>query len=414
MRRIVHRFNELGQLPTPDHGNPDAFSRISRIDTPIKHGGLPSGHLAVPFKSALEARETGELTMTRALLVWVCLTFAVLAQQSQAQTLSVTTVTRPPFSYAEDGAQTGFSMDLLQALAEALNWDYSVDRVEAFGDMLSAVQDGTADLAVANISITAARETQMDFSQPIFEAGLQIMVPSDAARRPSLLHALLSVELFIAIGLAFAILLGGGMLMWGFERRAQPYFDRKLNEAWFPSFWWALNLVVNGGFEERMPRTPFGRLLGVVLVVSSLFIVSVFTARITSVMTVDAISGNVNSVNDLYGKQVGTISNSTAANFLNRREIEFAGYENLDDMLAAFQDKELDAVVFDAPILSYYAAHEGRRIASMTGGIFLRENYGIAFPTGSPLVEDVNQALLALREDGTYDEIYRKWFGVRN
>ncbi|WP_424831704.1 transporter substrate-binding domain-containing protein [Ruegeria sp.] len=350
----------------------------------------------------------------RALFALICLTFAVLAQQSQAQSLTVTTVTRPPFSYVEDGAQTGFSMDLLEALSEALNWDYSVNRVEGFGDMLSAVQDGSADLAIANISITASRETMMDFSQPIFEAGLQIMVPSDAARRPSLLQALLSRELFIAIGLAFAILLGGGMLMWGFERRAQPYFDRKLNEAWFPSFWWALNLVVNGGFEERMPRTPFGRLLGVVLVVSSLFIVSVFTARITSVMTVDAISGNVNSVNDLYGKQVGTISGSTAANFLNRREIEFAGYNDLDSLLAAFTGKDLDAVVFDAPILSYFAAHDGRRIATMTGGIFLRENYGIAFPTGSPLVEEVNQALLALREDGTYDEIYRKWFGMRN
>ena len=49
----------------------------------------------------------------------------------------------------------------------------------------------------------------------------------------------------------------------------------------------------------------------------------------------------------------------------------------------------------------------------MTGGVFLRENYGIVFPTGSPLVEDVNQALLGLREDGTYDQIYRKWFGTR-
>lgn len=352
--------------------------------------------------------------MIRALFALVCLAFTVLAQQSQAQTLNVTTVTRPPFSFVEDGVQTGFSMDLLEALAGSLNWEYSVDRVGAFNDMLGAVQDGSADLAIANISITAARETRMDFSQPIFEAGLQIMIPSEAARRPSLLHALLSRELFIAIGLAFALLLGGGMLMWSFERRSQPYFDRKLKEAWFPSFWWALNLVVNGGFEERMPRTPFGRLLGVILVVSSLFIVSVFTARITSVMTVDAISGSVNSVNDLYGKQVGTITGSTAASFLNRREIEFTGYSGLDDMLAAFENKDLDAVVFDAPILSYYASHEGRRIATMTGGIFLRESYGIAFPTGSPLVEDVNQALLALREGGTYEEIYRKWFGVRN
>ncbi|NOC92157.1 transporter substrate-binding domain-containing protein [Ruegeria atlantica] len=352
--------------------------------------------------------------MKRAFYALICLTFAVLAQQSMAQSLTVTTVTRPPFSYVEDGAETGFSMDLLAALSEALNWDYSINRVDSFSDMLEAVQNGSADLAVANISITALRETQMDFSQPIFEAGLQIMVPSEAARQPSLLHALLSKELFIAIGLAFAILLGGGMLMWSFERSAQPYFDRKLNEAWFPSFWWALNLVVNGGFEERMPRTPFGRLLGVVLVVSSLFIVSVFTARITSVMTVDAITGSVNSVNDLYGKSVGTITDSTAASFLNRRDIEFTGYPGLEQMLDAFQSKQLDAVVFDAPILSYYAAHEGRRTASMTGGVFLRENYGIAFPTGSPLVEDVNQALLSLREDGTYDEIYRKWFGMRN
>lgn len=352
--------------------------------------------------------------MKRLLYALICLTFAVFAQQSQAQSLTVSTVTRPPFSYVEDGAQTGFSMELLEALSNALGWEYSVNRVDAFADMLDTVQDGTADLAIANISITASRETSMDFSQPIFESGLQIMVPSEATRRPSLLHALLSRELFIAIGLAFAILLGGGMLMWSFERRAQPYFDRKLNEAWFPSFWWALNLVVNGGFEERMPRTAFGRLLGVILVVSSLFIVSVFTARITSVMTVDAITGNVNSVNDLYGKQVGTITGSTAANFLIRREIEFAGYDGLDEMLSAFENEELAAVVFDAPILSYYASHEGRKMASVTGGIFLRENYGIAFPTGSPLVEDVNQALLALREDGTYDEIYRKWFGVRN
>ncbi|KIC40694.1 glutamine ABC transporter substrate-binding protein [Ruegeria sp. ANG-R] len=352
--------------------------------------------------------------MKRVFFALICLTFATFAQQSQAQTLTVTTVTRPPFSFVEDGAQSGFSMDLLAALSESLGWDYSINRVDSFGEMLSAVQDGSADMAIANISITAMRETRMDFTQPIFEAGLQIMVPSEAARQPSLLHALLSRELFIAIGLAFAILLGGGMLMWSFEKRAQPYFDRKLNEAWFPSFWWALNLVVNGGFEERMPRTPFGRLLGVVLVVSSLFIVSVFTARITSVMTVDAITGNVNSINDLYGKQVGTIADSTAANFLNRREIEFTGYGDLQEMLTAFTDKELDAVVFDAPILSYYASHEGRRLATMTGGIFLRENYGIAFPTGSPLVEDVNQALLSLREDGTYDEIYRKWFGSRN
>lgn len=337
-----------------------------------------------------------------------------LVQPVAAQTLSVTTVTRPPFSMTENGADTGFSIELLRALAQSLDWEFSIDRVDRFADMLSAVQDGQADLAIANISITSARETTMDFSQPIFEAGLQIMVPAGQAREPSLFRALMSADLLAALGVAFLILFGGGMLMWIFERRAQPYFERPLNEAWFPSFWWALNVVVNGGFEERMPRTPFGRLFGVILVVSSLFIVSVFVAKITAVMTVDAINASLSSVNDLYGRRVGTVSGSTAASFLDRREIAYAGFTGLDGLIAAFEDGKLEAVVFDAPILSYYATHEGQRVATMAGPVFLRENYGIVFPTGSPLVEEVNQALLALREDGTYEAIYRKWFGHRD
>ena len=346
-------------------------------------------------------------------LVVLSLVASLWAQSSAAQVLTVSTVTRPPFSMVEDGQDTGFSIDLLRALAERLNWQLKIMRVEDFSDMLSLVTTQQADMAIANISITSAREAVMDFSQPIFEAGLQIMVPSDRLRSPSFWRALLSRDLLIAIAVSFVLLIGGGMLMWLFERRAQPYFDRPAKDAWFPSFWWALNLVVNGGFEERVPQSVFGRLFGVLLVISSLFVVSLFVARITSVMTVEAINGSVNSVNDLYGQRVGTIKGSTAAGFLHRREIDFKGYDGLEPLLAGFEAGHIEAVVFDAPVLSYYAIHQSENMASMAGPVFLRENYGMIFPTGSLLVEDANQALLAIREDGTYDAIYRKWFGAK-
>lgn len=339
---------------------------------------------------------------------------AVLTVQASAQTLTVSTVTRPPFSLVQNGSDTGFSIDLLEALAEAQGWDYTIVRHDQFGEMLKAAETGASDLAIANISITAAREEIMDYSQPIFESGLQIMVPVAAADSTSLLRALMSSDLLWAIGIAFLVLFCGGMLMWLFERRAQPYFDRSATEALFPSFWWALNLVVNGGFEERVPRTFVGRIFAVLLVVSSLFIVSVFVAKITSVMTVAAISGNVNGINDLYGRRVATIENSTAAAFLDRRDIDFVGFNSLEPMLRAFEDGDVNAVVFDAPILSYYVSHEGEGIGAMAGAVFRRENYGILFPAGSPLVEDVNRTLLALRENGTYDTIYRRWFGNVN
>ncbi|WP_293572971.1 transporter substrate-binding domain-containing protein [Phaeobacter sp.] len=335
----------------------------------------------------------------------------LLGGPAAAEILTISTVTRPPFSMPDGDRETGFSIDLVRSIADRLGWEYEIVRTDTFGGMLDLVEDGAVDMAAANISITAARETVMDFSHPIFESGLRIMVSADDVSQPSLLRVLFSADLMIAIVVAVVLLMGGGMMMWGLERRAQPYFDRPLKEAWFPSFWWALNLVVNGGFEERVPRTPIGRVFGVILVVASLFVVSLFVAKITAVMTVEAISGSINSVNDLYGKKVSTISESTAARFLDRRDISYRGYTDLTTLLQDFETGAADVVVFDAPVLDHYMERDGQAHGHPVGQVFLREDYGLLLPDGSPHLEQVNQTLLALRESGEYADIYRKWFG---
>ncbi|MGH1355426.1 MAG: transporter substrate-binding domain-containing protein [Thalassovita sp.] len=348
--------------------------------------------------------------MSRIILALVALV-TLWPAKSMSQELVVGTVTRPPFSMSLAGTDLGFSIDLWDALAESTGRAYRIERFDSFGGMLEAVQTSEIDLAIANISITASREELMDFSQPIFSAGLQIMthVERDGA---SLWKALVNKELVLSVILAFAALLGVGMLMWWLERRHQEYFDKPAKQAMFPAFWWALNLVVNGGFEERVPRTALGRLMGVGLVITSLFFVSVFVAYVTSVMTVDAITSNVNSVNDLYGRRVGTVAGSTAANFMDKRDLDYREYDGLDQVLASFETKELDAVVFDAPILAYYVKTRAQGHAQMNGPVFLRENYGIAASTGSPLIEEINRTLLTMRETGRYNEIYESWFGL--
>ena len=44
-------------------------------------------------------------------------------------------------------------------------------------------------------------------------------------------YASLIVAIALAIFIALGFLLGLGMLMWVFERRAQPYFDKPASEA---------------------------------------------------------------------------------------------------------------------------------------------------------------------------------------
>jgi polar amino acid transport system substrate-binding protein len=311
-----------------------------------------------------------------------------------------------------DGIDTGFSVDLLNAVAAELDLAITYDRKNSFSEMLGAVQDGSVDAAIANISITAERERLMDFSQPIFESGVQVMMSAEASSSTTMLKALFTRQIGLAVLAALVLLFGGGMLMWVFERHKQPYFDRSARDAAFPAFWWALNLVVNGGFEERMPQSRPGRFFAVILVVSSLFIVSIFVAQITAALTISAIQSNIETINDLDGRPVGTIAGSTSAAYLDQRGIAFREYADLQTLLVDFEEEALDAVVFDGPILAYYVRTQGNGGAHLLERVYKPENYGMVFQTGSNRREDVDQAMLRLREDGTYEDLLIKWFGA--
>ena len=72
-----------------------------------------------------------------ALVLWVL--FQPQPAVAQSDNLTITTVTRPPFSMTQDGADTGFSIDLLSAIAADLDLEFSINRVDSFADMLGAV-----------------------------------------------------------------------------------------------------------------------------------------------------------------------------------------------------------------------------------------------------------------------------------
>lgn len=48
---------------------------------------------------------------------------------------------------------------------------------------------------------------------------------------------------------------------------------------------------------------------------------------------------------------------------------------------------------------------------TVVGPIFESFDFGIALPNGSPLREELNTAILRMREDGTRERILEKWLG---
>lgn len=333
------------------------------------------------------------------------------AVQAQQEELRFLTIERPPFAFDEDGEAAGFSIDLMHQIAGELGREVSFTFTDAFPTMLDGVQRGGFDGAIANISITSEREADMDFSRPIYASGLQVMV-SGTASGSSIWDIIFRWELLVWVALAFGVLFGLGMLMWLLERRNQEYFDLGAKDAMFPSFWWALNLVINGGFEVTVPRSVLGRILGVTMVVSSLFIVSIFVANITAAMTVDAISGNIRSLDDLRGRNVGTTLGSTSSAFLEQRDVSHVTYDSFQELTTEFEAGQLEAIVFDGPILAHYLKNAKDVEAYLLERLFRPEDYGIALPQGSPLREPINRILLRFEETGRYDELKEAWFGA--
>jgi len=327
--------------------------------------------------------------------------------------LIVTTIERPPFVIKTDQGLAGFSVELWQAIAADINRDFRFEPVAQFSNMLDRVKRREADAAIANITITSQREEVMDFTQPMFDAGLKVMV-LETGTSVGLLGAIFNLEMLALIALSFLLLFGAANLMWWFEHRIQPYFQYPYREGVFRSFWWSLNVIVNGGFEERIPQTRWGRVFAVFLVFASLFIVSAFVAKITATLTVGELQSQIQSYSDLYGRKVGTTRGSTAAAFLQSHAIDYEGYDTIDDLFDAITQKRIAAVVHDAPVLEYFAATRGRNRVRVVGTLLRPEKYGIALAAGSPLLEDVNRSLLKLKENGDYARLLDRWFDRRN
>ncbi|SES95389.1 glutamine transport system substrate-binding protein [Salinibacillus kushneri] len=122
---------------------------------------------------------------------------------------------------------------------------------------------------------------------------------------------------------------------------------------------------------------------------------------------------DIGSIEDIDGHAVGSRQGSTSEEYL--KENTNADVNSFPEIVTAYQDLiagRLDAVLYDLPNVQYYIKENAPDKLKTVGDILEGQPYGIAFPKGSELVEPVNDALATLKENGTYAEIYEKWFGT--
>ena len=119
-----------------------------------------------------------------------------------------------------------------------------------------------------------------------------------------------------------------------------------------------------------------------------------------------------------FGAQVGTTAYDTIKNII-QPTTSISVYNDNDAAVKALQAKQIDGLVVDLPTAFYVTAAQivdtkGNPLASIVGQFPVQagpdaEHFSLVLAKGSPLTSCVNQAIGALKSDGSLDQITKTW-----
>jgi len=129
-------------------------------------------------------------------------------------------------------------------------------------------------------------------------------------------------------------------------------------------------------------------------------------------------NSKVNKFGDLkkmkVGVQTGTTGDEAVTKLLGKTSTNIKRFESTPLALKELELGGVDAVVADNGVVIHYVANNpGGKFKTVSDKDFVPEQYGFAVKKGNAeLVAKMNQGIAAIKADGTYDTIYKKYFGA--
>lgn len=122
----------------------------------------------------------------------------------------------------------------------------------------------------------------------------------------------------------------------------------------------------------------------------------------------------IQSVEEMAGKKIGVTLGTTFETWIrdNIKDVDIRTYKGDPDIILEVTNGRLDGFVTDRIVGALAIKDKGAAI-QMVGDLLYEEKMGIALRQNNPeLKQAINDALQAMKDDGTYQEISMKWLGI--
>lgn len=131
------------------------------------------------------------------------------------------------------------------------------------------------------------------------------------------------------------------------------------------------------------------------------------------IITVRSDETEITGADDLAGKRVGVQLGTTGDIWLtDETEAEVVRFDENTLAFQALANEDVDAAVADSPVAYEIVKANPEMNLKVLPETYTDEKYGIAVNKDKPQVlAAINEGLAAIKEDGTYDEIFNKYFG---
>jgi polar amino acid transport system substrate-binding protein len=131
-------------------------------------------------------------------------------------------------------------------------------------------------------------------------------------------------------------------------------------------------------------------------------------------LTVTKASG-IKNVEGMSGKAVGVDTGSTGDIWTTENKAkyklgEIRRFEGLNPAMLDLAAGRIDGYISDIPALLYYVKDKPQ--FAVVERIKTTEQYSVMFKKDSPLAAKVNDAITAMKKDGTLAKLHQTWFGT--